>query len=270
LAFAQGAGLAMRGHNLLWQNAKWLPNWVNGYDFGANPAKSAEALLTEHIRAEIGHYANHIHSWDVVNETIDQHTGLMRQTVLTKALGDRVIDFAYHTARAAAPDAQLVYNDYMSWGQGDAAHRSGVLRLLERLKKDGVPVDALGLQSHISAGEAADTRAWSAFLDEVTGMGYALLITEFDVDDKRLPSDIAARDRAIADYARGYLDQTLSYRQLGDVLTWGLVDRYSWLQNDPARGDHLAKRPLPYDDRYQPAPLRQAIAQAFAAAPARS
>ncbi len=269
LAFAQANGMAMRGHNLLWHNAKWLPKWVNAYDFGSAPAKAAEALLSEHIFAEIGHYAGNIHSWDVVNETIDEHSGAMRQTVLTEALGDRVIDLAYHTAREAAPDAQLVYNDYMSWGQA-GAHRSGVLRLLERLKKDGVPIDALGLQSHISAGEAPDTRAWAAFLNEVTGMGYALLITEFDVDDKRLPSAIPERDQAIADYARAYLDLTMSYRQVGDVLTWGLVDKYSWLQNDPARTDHLAKRPLPYDDHYRATPLRQAIAEAFAAAPARS
>ena len=38
-------------------------------------------------------------------------------------------------------------------------------------------------------------------------------------------ADIAARDRAVADYARAYLDLMLSYRQLGDFAE--ALQRYS-------------------------------------------
>jgi endo-1,4-beta-xylanase len=165
----------------------------------------------------------------------------------------------------------------MTWENYSATHRAGVLRFLETMKKRAVPIDALGLQSHIGANNNLQSNRfgmpqeteWRRFLDEVTGMGYALLITEFDVNDDGLPDDVAARDRVVADYARSYLDVTLSYPQAKQVLTWGLVDSHSWLQSRFPRPSGLAKRPLPYDASYRPKPLREAIAAAFRAAPAR-
>jgi endo-1,4-beta-xylanase len=274
-AKAEAAGLAMRGHNLLWNRPEYLTAWVNAYDFGSRPATAAEKLLVEHIETVCAHYP-HIRSWDVVNETVDPDTGAMRETLFTRYLGPEVIDIAFHAARRAAPQAQLVYNDYMSWEAGDAKHRDGVLRLLERLKAAKVPVDALGLQSHIKpagpeVGQLAKAQAgdWRRFLDGATGMGYGLLVTEFDVADKYLPGDIAVRDRAVADYARAYLDLTLSYPQVKDVLGWGLVDSYSWLQAETPRSDGLPERPTPYDAEFRAKPLREAVAAAFAGAPAR-
>ncbi|HEY4115484.1 MAG TPA: endo-1,4-beta-xylanase [Rhizomicrobium sp.] len=274
--FAADNNLLLRGHNLLWQKTKWMPDWVNAFDFGPNQRASAEALLRKHITTEMQHYSQVV-SWDVVNETIDTETGAIRDTVFTRAIGPEVIDFAYQVARETAPRAQLVYNDYMSWETYSASHRDGVLRFLEGLKKRNVPVDALGLQSHIGANNNLASKefgtpqetAWRHFLDDVTGMGYALLITEFDVNDDGLPDDIAVRDEAVADYARRYLDVTLSYKQVGHVLTWGLVDSHSWLQSRFPRPSGAPKRPLPYDANYQPKPLREAIAAAFRSAPAR-
>jgi endo-1,4-beta-xylanase len=220
-------------------------------------------------------YTGVVRSWDVVNETVDNVTGEMRQTVLSAPLGERAVDIAFQTARQVDPHAQLVYNDYMGWEPWSAKHRAGVLRLLERFRKDGVPVDALGLQSHISTFAPGDrsgadrARDWRAFLDEVTGMGYALLVTEFDVQDKRSPGDVGTRDAAVAAVAKDYLDLTLSYAAVQQVVTWGLVDRYSWLRSEARRADGLEPRGLPYDDDDQPTPLRRALSDALAAAPAR-
>ncbi len=47
--------------------------------------------------------------------------------------------------------------------------------------------------------------------------------------DNNLPADTAVRDRAVADFTRGYLDVTLAYPQLRDVLVWGLSDAHSWI-----------------------------------------
>src|SRR3546814_19067613 len=95
------------------------------------------------------------------------------------------VDLAFHAARAQAPEAELVYNDFMSWGAGSATHRAGVLRLLEGFRARGVPVDTLGIQSHlvtsgpdIGATVARQAGDWRAFLDAVVAMGYRLIITE--------------------------------------------------------------------------------------------
>jgi endo-1,4-beta-xylanase len=274
LTWADAHGMAMRGHNLVWHHPHWWPDWVTHYDFGPRPATEAARMLREHIETVCRHYGARIRSYDVVNEAVAAETGEMRETVFSRAMGsaDEVLDLAFRTAREAAPHAQLVYNDYMSWEPGNEAHRAGVLRLLERFRKRGTPVDALGVQSHIGSGNNPgdpaifgphDARAWRRFLDEVTGMGYALLITEFDVNDRGILGDVATRDRAVADYARAYLDLMLSYEQLGDILAWGMVDKYSWLQQRPPRADGLPKRPTPYDSNDRPKPLRAAMAASF-------
>ena len=274
--WAQGAGLAIRGHTLLWHRPRWFPEWLNTYDFGANPASEAERLLTTHIRTVTDRYRGVITSYDVVNETIDHETHGLMQTSLTRAMGsaEAVVDLAFHTARAQLPEAQLVYNDYMSWEPQHAAHRADVLRLLEGFRRRNVPVDALGIQSHIeilSLDPATGVgpyqeREWRMFLDEVVAMDYKLLATEFDVKDKALTGDVAPRDAKVADYARRYFDVMLDYPQLGDILAWGMVDKFSWLQGFAPRDDKLEVRCCPYDSGYRPKPLRTAIAESLAAA----
>jgi endo-1,4-beta-xylanase len=278
-AYAARERMGLRGHNLLWQRRKWMPRWLEAHDFGARPATEAARILREHIETVTRRYGTRISSYDVVNEAVTPETGVLEETALSQAIGGTAatLDLAFRTARAAAPHAELVYNDYMSWEPGNAAHRAGVLRLLEGFRQRGTPVDALGLQSHlVTAGSdtAASARAyegeWRRFLDAVTAMGYRLLITEFDVRDNGLPVEIAARDRGVADYARRYLDVTLSYPGLRDVLAWGLSDRFSWIGPFEPRPDKAPRRPCPYDVDYRPKPLHAAIARALAAAPARA
>lgn len=276
VGWAQSAGLAIRGHTLLWHRPRWFPDWLNVYDFGANPVAEAERLLTTHIRTVTSRYRGTITSYDVVNEAIDHDTNGLVETSLSRAMGsaEAVLDLAFHTARDELPTADLVYNDYMSWEPPHAAHRADVLRLLEGFRRRNVPVDTLGIQSHIemySLDPATglgpyQEREWRQFLDEAVAMGYKLLISEFDVKDKALPADIAVRDARVADYARRYFDVMLDYPQLGDVLAWGMVDRFNWLQGFAPRDDGLEVRGTPYDSNYAPKPLRTAIAESFATA----
>jgi len=279
-AFTSANDMQMRGSCLLWHHPRGLPHWLDGYDFGSDPVAAAEKLLTYHITLTAGHF-NGIVSWDVVNEAVDNLTGEMRETPLSKAVGSaqKVLEIAFRAARVNLPGVELVYNDYMGWTSGDAPHRNGVLKLLERFRKGGVPVNSLGLQSHIGAGtqdgnasrsfDARDERAWRKFLEEVTGMGYGLLITGFDVHDGPLPADFTQRDQAVAALGRAYLELTLSFPQLNAVVCGGLMDTHTWLQGRDPRADGLPKRPTPYDNHYQPKPLREAIAAAFRGAPPR-
>jgi endo-1,4-beta-xylanase len=277
--YAVRHGFKLRGHTLFWTPTKWYPKWLAETDFGPQPGATAaaEKLLTEHVRTVCRRYGTRIYSYDVVNEAVQPETGEIRDTNVTRALGgEHFLDLMFHTARAEAPHAQLVYNDYMSWERNpvDETHMKGVLKLLEGFRKRGTPVDALGVQSHIRLLKHAPVAQivsesqtpWRRFLDEVVGMGYKLLITEFDVNDHAAPKDVQARDRIVADYGRAYLDLMLSYPQLGDVLAWGMTDRYSWLNGFDPRADKTLKRGTPYDLNFRPKPLRAAMAAAFRSA----
>ena len=127
LAWAEAHGLAMRGHNLLWHQPKWFPAWLNTYSFGAQPRVEAERLLTAHVTTVLRRYGERIRGYDVVNEAVRPADGVLYDTSLSRAMGgpEPTLDLAFHAARAAAPHAQLVYNDYMSWEPGNAHHRAG-------------------------------------------------------------------------------------------------------------------------------------------------
>ena len=276
--YAESRGFKLRGHTLFWTPTKWYPKWLAQTRFAS--AAEAEKLLTHHVRTVCGRYGNRIYSYDVVNEAVQPETGEIRDTNVTHSLGgEHFVDLMFHTAREAAPHAQLVYNDYMSWERNsvDETHINGVLKLLEGFRKRGTPVDALGVQSHIRLLKNAPVAdivresegPWRRFLNEVVGMGYQLLITEFDVNDHMAPAAIGPRDRMVADYARAYLDLMLDYPQLQDMLCWGLCDRYSWLDAFDPRADKLLKRGTPYDVDFRPKLLRSAMASSFAHATSR-
>lgn len=271
LAFAEANRIAMRGHNLIWARDEYTPKWLKDYPFSGKA--EAEKMLRDYIAKVTEHYGARLASWDVVNETIDPKTGEVRANAFTRVLGMDSLRIAFEAAREHLPHMQLVYNDYMSWETGNETHRAGVLKLMRWFHDNHVPVDALGVQSHIGNGfdlMAAEVNAWKDFLDEVTGLGYDLLVTEFDVDDATIPtSDIDKRDAIVATVGRLYLDQMLSYKQTKDVLCWGMDDKYSWLQGFTPRKDGAPLRCTPYDKDFKPKPLREAIAAAFRTAPAR-
>jgi endo-1,4-beta-xylanase len=155
----------------------------------------------------------------------------------------------------------------MSWEPDHRAHCNDVLRLLEGFRKRDVPVDTLGIQSHIeiySIDPASEVgpyleAEWRNFLNEAVDMGYKLMITEFDVKDKALPSDIALRDAKVAEYARRYFDVMLEYGELTDILAWGMVDQFNWLQGFAPRDDEMEVRGTPFSSEYQAKPLRDTI-----------
>ncbi|UDF04021.1 endo-1,4-beta-xylanase [Asticcacaulis sp. AND118] len=270
--FARDNGMKLRGHTLLWNKVEFMPKWLLNIDFGRKPALGAERYLRDYIKRVCTHYGDQVFSWDVVNETIDPKTGEIRDTPFTKALGFDCIRIAFEAAREYAPRAQLVYNDYMSWEAGNETHRKGVQKLLEMLRNKNVPIDGFGIQSHIGNDghiKEAQHSEWRAFVDAAVDMKYRLLITEFDVNDKDLPTDIAARDAGVAAAAKDYLDLMFSYKELDQFLCWGMTDNHSWLQGWTPRADKTPQRPTPYGADYRPKPLREAIAAALRAAPKR-
>jgi endo-1,4-beta-xylanase len=269
IEFAQAHNLLMRGHTLVWH---WsLPDWLEEKVNRQN----AERSLVSHIRTVAGRYAGQIHSWDVVNEAIALEDGKengLRNTPWLELLGPNYIDLAFQTAAEADPNALLVYNDYgLEYDrQTDAAKRTAVLKLLERLKAGGTPVHALGIQSHLG-GDATDFNPSKLrrFLADVASLGLKIMITELDVIDQKLPADISTRDRIVASAYEDYLSTVLDEPAVIAVLTWGLSDRYTWLSDFNPRADGAPVRPLPLDENMNRKLAWNAIARAFDQAPVR-
>lgn len=262
ISFAESHRIKVRGHNLCWHRS--IPQWVT-----ALPAGQGTSVLTGHIEHVAGRYAGRMHSWDVVNEAVEvkdgRPDGLRLSPWLTLA-GPDYIEAAFTAARAADPQALLCYNEYGLEPETDDGRRKrqATLILLRRLKTRGVPIDAVGIQAHLSAGSLTGYGpGLMAFLAELRAMDLQVFLSELDVNDRHLAPGIPARDAAVADTYARFLDTVLAEPAVTVLITWGITDKYTWLNNEGARPDHLPERSLPFDAQYKPKPAFAAIRSAI-------
>jgi endo-1,4-beta-xylanase len=282
--FAEANGMKLRGHNFVWH--RQLPKWFDSYVTKEN----AEQVLVDHIERVGGRYAGKMHSWDVVNEAIDIPKGGVgdglpggfRNSPWQQVLGGTgkvpaYIEIAFRTARRVDPKALLVYNDYGIEGEDAESEkkRTAVMGLLREMQKERVPLDALGVQSHISALKADGSRpVYGAGLMKMIGdarkMGLKVLVTEMDVNDRYVAPSVGARDAAVGEMYGSYLKTVLEDSAVIAVLTWGITDKYTWLDHEDSRADGLPERPLPFDADMQPKQAFAAEVKALAGAPMRA
>jgi len=274
--FASANKLVLRGHNLLWYHR--TPEWF----FDLPDRQKQERAVVDHIEQLAGRYRGKIHSWDVVNEPIEPTDGRpdgLRTAVFLETLGPEYIDLAYHTARDADPGARLVVNDYdieLDVPQQEV-RRIALLHLLEGMRRSGTPVDAVGIQAHLTAagGPPFSAPLLRRFLADIASLGLAIQITELDVTDEKAPANVTVRDNLVADTYRQFLDAALDEPAVKMVVTWGLSDRHSWIVRRETyqakwRTDDAASRPLPFDADLEAKPAFDAIARAFMHAPQRT
>jgi endo-1,4-beta-xylanase len=272
-AWAREHELALRGHTLIWGEA--APGW-----FSDLPSRDAAVkAFSDHVTAMGKHFAGQLHSWDVVNEALkvnEGHADGLRRTVFYDKIGPDYLDLAFRTARAADPKTRLVYNEFDLEldipEQRDK--RRFLLAMIDGFKKRGTPIDAVGLQSHLSTDGMAhfDEKIFAGFLKDLADRGLEIMLTELDVIDRLAPADITSRDAAVAETYRRYLDVALANKAVKTVVIWGLTDRNSWIDwvhESTKRADGLHPRPLPFDEEFRPKPAYFAIAEAFRRAPPR-
>lgn len=267
VAIARAWNAAVHGHALIWHEAN--PDWLARE---LNPRTAVE-ILEEHIGGVVGRYAGKVRSWDVVNEPVernDRRPDGLRQSIWLNALGPDYIPLAFETAHRADPSARLVLSDYgleyddESWMR---EKRGTMLELLAGLKRQGVPIHALGLQGHLLGDRpAAFGAGLRAFLRDVARIGLEIYVTELDVNDQKTPGDVRRRDETVAGIYRAFLDTVLSEPAVKMVTTWGLSDRYTSKIDMFPRADGQAVRPLPFDEAFTRKPAWFAMADAFTGA----
>ncbi len=259
MAFATAHGMTLRGHTLVWYGA--MPDWTKAIA----SASEAERLMVGHIEAVMGRYRGRIKSWDVINEAIPDDPASrsdLRPSIWQQRLGESHIALALRTAARIDPAAQLVINEYdiEFVGARFRRKREAFLRLIRDLKLRNVPLHAVGLQGHLRGEVPIDKEGLSAFIAECRAMGLAVLVTELDVVDDKLPGPPEVRDILAASRVYDFLDAIRAAAPLESVLTWGITDKHTWVPIHFKRADGLPNRPLPLDAAYQPKPMMQVIA----------
>lgn len=263
VAFATANDMSVRGHALLWPASP--PLWLSTQLRRAN----ADSVLRRRIVTTMSRYAGRIRSWDVVNEAIEPQDGRpdgLRKTVWIDSLGPDYIARAFRIAHQMDPKAQLVLNEYMleiDSPQGEA-RRVAMLNLLRNLTRAGVPINALGIQLHTNPLDHIDEEKLRRFLNDVSSLGLSVIVTELDVWDFGLPGDIPWRDAIVAAAYRRALRPFLSHPAVEGVITWGISDKYSWLDRGLKRADGMPFRGLLLDTVFARKESWAAVADEFA------
>jgi len=212
------------------------------------PAVTRAASIPEAIRPD------HHNRNDMVN------------SVWLKNIGEDYVELAFRATSEADPSALLTYNDYGIEADTPEQERKreSILAMLRRVRKEHVPIHALGVQSHLRPhGDPLSWNGLNTFLKEIRKLKMEVFVMELDVDDSALPADIPERDRLVAEVYRSYLENILRHESVKAVLTWCLSDRDTWLQGFRPRKEGLPQRPLPFDADLNPKPAFFALRDAL-------
>ena len=270
LDFAQANDLRLYGHVLVWHSQ--TPDWFFQDDTGRELTSSAadKQFLRERLKTHIfdvaksiaddyglyGSDTNPMVAWDVVNEVIaDQPTddGL-RRSRWYQVLGQEYIELAFQYANEAfndtyaAPGAQhpieLFINDYNTEQSVKGDQYEAVVK---RLLADGVPIDGVGHQFHVSTTTSISSLRGA--LARFAGLGLRQEVTELDVTAN--PADEANMIRQgyfyrdLFDVLRSYDAAAPADEKLFSVTVWGLDDPRSW---------RAEQKPLLFDGDLQAKP----------------
>lgn len=139
--FLRDHHVTLKGHPLCWHTvcADWLMNYDN---------KTILEKQLKRIERDVTAFKGVVDMWDVINEVVimpifDKYDNAI--TRICKDLGRvRLIRETFAAARAANPDAQLLLNDFNTSISYEI--------LIDGCLNAGVPIDAIGIQSHQHQG----------------------------------------------------------------------------------------------------------------------
>jgi endo-1,4-beta-xylanase len=194
VAWARERRKLVRGHTLVWHQQ--VPTWLGEEDWSA---ADLERVLVEHVRTVVARYRGRISAWDVVNEPFTDRGGWRSAEgfPFLDVLGPRYAEIALRAAREADPDAKLFVNEIGAEMGGPKL--DALVRMAEDFKRRGVPLDGIGLESHLAVKNPPSRATLDATIGRLTALGLDVELTELDVTDPG--GDAAAQAKVYGDAA---------------------------------------------------------------------
>ena len=254
------------GHALVWHSQL--------ADFMQNLNNSAEtrAHVDNHINTIVSRYKGKIDAWDVVNEAFEED-GSLRASIFYKNMGKNYIEEVFRITEKADPNAYLIYNDYNLY---KPKKRAAVLEMVKKFKSNGTKINEVGVQAHWDLISPSLEEIEQIILDihaegvsvsfteldisvlpnpwEMVGAEVAQNFSKFEGDPKMNPYPDGLPDVVQEKLAKRYHDIFNLFVKHSDkinrVTFWGVIDKYSWLNDWPIKG--RTNYPLLFDRDYQP------------------
>jgi len=271
--YAKQHGMTVIGHALIWHSQ--APAWFFTDDRGNTVSREVLiGRMKSHINTLVSRYKGRVDGWDAVNEAIEDD-GSWRQSPFYQIIGKDYVRLAFQFAREADPDAGLYYNDYSMANPG---RRAGVVRMVKELQDQGIRVDGIGMQCHVTMDYPTLDEYEKSIL-AFAALDVPVMITEMDITVLPFPGDNAGADVslrlesdpawnpyagglpdsvavALHDRYAGFFALFLKHQdKINRVTIWGVTDGQSWRNYWPIHG--RTDYPLLFDRNYQPEPIDQ-------------
>jgi endo-1,4-beta-xylanase len=251
--FAREHGLKLRGHVLVWGSQQ---NWML-YDKDGNfvDKEVFYQRLYEYFKTMMGRYGDVVRTWDVVNEPFNYERGCaFKNTEIYKLCGEEYITKAFEMAHKIDPTATLVLNETRILNND--VKMKYLLEYVQKYLDEGVPINAIGLQSHydtLTVKESA--KRLDKLINKISDMGLDVQITEMDMT--YYSTDLVAfhekpewiETLQIKKYKEMFEVLRKNADKISSVTFWGLNDGVSYCNvGNPKRTDW----PLLFDENNRP------------------
>ena len=228
VSFAKDHDMLVKGHGLISSccNPTYLTNITSPIQF--------RLAMAAHFNATMQRYEHAMDRWDVVTEALKtQGGGLNPSNAFHRVLGPNYIGDAFRLARSASPRAKLFINENLV--EALPGKRQELYDLVSGLVCEGVPIDGVALQMHITL-TAPEPGVITEMVRAYNALGLEVAIAEMDVHV--YDEDLQAR--IYGDVVREALAAGVV-----DISFWGFTDKhaYTWLPG---------AKPLMFDEEFKP------------------
>jgi GH35 family endo-1,4-beta-xylanase len=228
--WCQAKGITVKGHPLCWHSvtAPWLKDM--------SPEETLDLQL-KRIRREVSGFSGLVNAWDVVNEEVVMYEAKKGNAInqMCKAVGQvPLLQKTFAEARAADPKAILALNDF------DTSPRYE--KLIREALAAGVPIDVIGIQSHMHSGYWGPGKTWEV-CERFAKFGRPLHFTEVtilsgpfkkgfgfkkpnpDKDAATSPEDLKRQAAQVQEF----YTVLFSHPKVEAITWWDFSDRGAWL-----------------------------------------
>ncbi|CAL9071897.1 unnamed protein product, partial [Musa textilis] len=198
LAFAKQHGIAVRGHNVVWNDPQDVQSWVKSL-----PTQQLREAVNRRFNSVMKRYRGRVIAWDVVNENV-------HFSYYESQLGQNASSVFYQQAHQLDRNALMFLNDYNTLEAPVDVNVTAekYLRRLWQIQSFGnLPRMAIGLEGHFDTPDISYMRS---ALDKLAGAKVPIWLTEVDVGHANQAKDL-----------EDILTEAYSHPAVQGIVIWG-------------------------------------------------
>ncbi|KAJ4964813.1 hypothetical protein NE237_016662 [Protea cynaroides] len=200
LEFVRANQIAVRGHNIFWEDPLYTPAWVRNLT-----SEELRSAVESRIQSLMNKYREEFIHWDVSNEML--HFNFYEQR-----LGRNATLHFFEIAHQSDPLATLFMNDFNvieTCADVNSTVDDYISRLRE-LQRGGAKMEGIGLEGHFTVPNIPLMRA---ILDKLATLGLPVWLTEIDIS-----KTIDKQTQAI--YLEDVLREGFSHPSVTGIMLW--------------------------------------------------